>query len=92
MAKSMALHQHGYNVVWWIKPGVKESEVIEYVPRDTWQTSSILPRITIESYDDQVKLHRALGLGIVSRGENWNKRENATPGLFDHLEEMESKP
>lgn len=33
-------------------------------------------------YEDQVALHKALGLGVVGRGEKWSRKSNATPGLF----------
>jgi hypothetical protein len=85
-AKSAALFSVGYNVGFWVCLGDMRT-ILEYLPRHTFASSSLLPRITLDCWADQAALHRALGLAVVSPGDPWNPHLDAHPGLFDHLED-----
>lgn len=67
--KSTDLFPHGYTVVHWIKPGVKASELLEYLPRVCrGETGAGLPRITLTTFADQAALHRAVGAKVTGSG------------------------
>lgn len=81
--KSQELMRLGYSVVFWLIPGTPGSELLEFKPYHTHAKKSDLPRVTVACYEDQASLHRALGLGVVGRGEPWRKGRDESPGLFD---------
>jgi len=67
--KSTDLFSHGYTVIHWIKPGVRESEVLEYVPRTVrGDVAKGLPRVTLNTFADQATLHRAVGAKVTAPG------------------------
>lgn len=68
VAKSTDLFEFGYTVIHWIVPGLWESEVLEFVPRSLPGKPCDLPRITLESFEDQAALHRAIGARVTGPG------------------------
>lgn len=70
MLKSTDLFDYGYSISHWIKPGVKESEVIEYNPRTPAGTENEgLPRMTATSFEEQKAVHEALGVPVSGPGQ-----------------------
>ncbi|MBA4187568.1 MAG: hypothetical protein C0467_06070 [Planctomycetaceae bacterium] len=67
LLKSTDLFRHGYSVSHWIKPAVPGSHLLEYVPR-----ASKLPRLTATTYAEQVAIHEALGIRVVSPGRKFS--------------------
>lgn len=66
--KSTDLFPHGYLVVHWIKPGVRESELLEFMPYSPAGRPSDLPRVTLNTFADQAALHRAVGAKVTAPG------------------------
>lgn len=67
LAKSSDLFPLGYIVAHWVRPGVRGSELLEYLPR-----FSDLPRVTAASYEDQAAVHRAIGARTVGPGRRFS--------------------
>lgn len=83
LAKSSALFRWGYCVSFWMRPSDGRVVLELYPRRVAGRPAPGLPRLTIDSYADQVRLHRALGLGLTAPGEPWDDKLHASPGLFD---------
>lgn len=75
VAKSSDLFELGYIVAHWVRPGVRESEVLEYLPR-----FSALPRLTVATYADQVAVHIALGARVVGPGRPFRRHGHGVAG------------
>ena len=75
VAKSSDLFDLGYIVAHWVRPGVRGSEVLEYLPR-----FSQLPRLTVATYADQVAVHQALGARVVGPGRPFRQHGHAVAG------------
>src|SRR4051812_36640084 len=76
VAKSSDLFPWGVSVIFWIRPGTKASEVLEMVPRHVPGKPSRVPRVTVDCWEDQVRFHQALGLGIVGRSQHWHRKKD----------------
>lgn len=73
VAKSTDLFDVGYTVLHWIIPGVPGSELLEYLPRSLPDRACVLPRLTADSYADQVAIHEAIGARVVSPGRRFSR-------------------
>lgn len=69
LLKSTDLFPFGYSVSHWVRPGVAESEVLEFNPRSVGGVAPDLPRLTASNYEEQVAVHEAVGARIVGRGK-----------------------
>ena len=72
------LHRHGYQIRLWVN-FVTGDQYYEYLPlvKGNWKTrdksNSGLPRVCLNSYEDQCRLHRALGLSTCGPRKEWSE-------------------
>jgi hypothetical protein len=87
VTKSTELQPEGYTVIDWLHParalaGAPDRHVMEYVPSSHRRPrgAPTLPRLTASTYAEQVAIHQALGLRVVSPGQPFTRTRSATRG------------
>jgi len=72
VAKFTDLQELGYTVVYWLKPGVREAVILEFMPYVGCGHDNLgLPRVTAGCYADQKAIHEAVGARVVSPGRRF---------------------
>lgn len=79
------LHPHGYNVKALFNPYSDHLlyEMTGRLDERVKVDGSHLPRILIDTYEDQAALHRALGIIVTAPGEPWEDRGVGQRSLFE---------
>ena len=83
VARSADLFEYGYQVAFWLRPGLVRSLLVEFKSRITAGSGKpVLPTVRTHLYRTVARVHRAIGAPVFRPGERFRKEIPGQGTLF----------